>query len=134
MYTAPTGGAFTDEQVATRATCKICLRPMPLRKDGAIHVHGPVGDRCPGSGIAQHPYACDTPPTEAFPQAGTQASTEDLSTLPFVRILKRLPRASCTSPISEEAVHHPGRSDSHQQFQQLDAPLEVSQTLSPCPY
>ena len=92
VYTAPTGGAFTDEQVATRAPCKICLRPMPLRKDGAIRVHGPVGDRCPGSGIA--PLPCDTPPTEAFPQAGTQASTEDLSTLPFVRILKRLPRAS----------------------------------------
>ena len=92
VYTAPTGGAFTDEQVATRAPCKICLRPMPLRKDGAIRVHGPVGDRCPGSGIA--PLPCDTPSTEAFPQAGTQASTEDLSTLPFVRILKRLPRAS----------------------------------------
>ena len=78
----------------SRAPCHICLRPMPLRKDGAVRVHGPVGQRCPGSGSPPLPH--DTSSADAPRQTGTQTPTpmEDFSTLPYVRLLKRLPRAS----------------------------------------
>ena len=33
-----------------QARCAVCLHTMPLRGEGAIHVHGPVGQRCVGSG------------------------------------------------------------------------------------
>ena len=33
-----------------RARCAVCLHTMPLRGEGTIHVHGPVGHRCVGSG------------------------------------------------------------------------------------
>ena len=90
--TASSECSFTGEHAVNRALCKICHRPMPLRRDGAIRVHGPVGERCPGSGVA--PLPCDVPSAETPQQTVRQASTEDLSILPHVRILKRLPRAS----------------------------------------
>ena len=30
-------------QPTLRARCTVCLHPMPLSRDGAIHIHGPVG-------------------------------------------------------------------------------------------
>ena len=39
----------------TSASCAkytACIRTMPLRRDGTIHVHGPVRHQCAGSGEA----------------------------------------------------------------------------------
>ena len=86
--------SLTDERGLSRALCYICLRPMPLRKDGAVRVHSPVGQRCPGSGSPPLPH--DTSSADAPRQTGTQTPPpmEDFSTLPYVRLLKRLPHAS----------------------------------------
>ena len=46
---AESSGGDDSATVGTREPCSVCLRPMPLRKDGAVRVHGPVGNRCSGS-------------------------------------------------------------------------------------
>ena len=87
---------FNSDHEVTRALCNVCLRSMPLRKDGTIRVHGPVGDRCPGSGslpFPRDPSSIDVPP-RTYDQASTEDLTVDFFTLPYVRILKRIPRAS----------------------------------------
>ena len=92
-YTGSSERSPTDERGMSRALCL-------LRKDGAVHVYGntqqqsPVGQRCPGSGSPPLPQ--DTSSADAPRQTGTQTAlpTEDFSTLPYVRLLKRLPRAS----------------------------------------
>lgn len=87
------GRAFTYEQRVTQALCNIYLRPMPLRKDGAVRLHGPMGKRCPGSGSLPLPRDTSESSADPSPQTSPQTPTEDFSTLPYVRILKRLPRA-----------------------------------------
>ena len=35
----------------TTASCPVCGRSMPIRKDGNIWLHGPTSARCSGSGL-----------------------------------------------------------------------------------
>ena len=43
--------------LADRATCPVCTRSMPLTKGGGIRVHGPLSNRCTGSGMRLVPQA-----------------------------------------------------------------------------
>ena len=87
----------------TRAPCAVCLRQMPLRKDGTIHVHGPVSWRCGGSGgspntivpetrEAQDPGSADHVPSAS--RTLPPPTVASFSPLPRVRVVKRLPHAS----------------------------------------
>ena len=91
------------EHSMTRAPCAICLRQMPLRKDGTIRVHGPVSWRCGGSGGSPSTIAPETreaqdlgstdhvsPASRALPPPPVAS----FFPFPCVRVLKRLPRAS----------------------------------------
>ena len=91
------------EHSVTRAPCGVCLRQMPLRRDGTIRVHGPVSRRCAGSGgspsaiapetrEAQDPGSADYVPSTS--RALSPPPVASFSPLPRVRVLKRLPRAS----------------------------------------
>ena len=102
--------------------CEICHHPMPLRKDGAIWVHGLVNRRCPGGGgvtiIAhQTPLRCPVDQPSLNPltrQSAAGVSTklvqasivgacgvpdlshESIQLLPLGRLLlKMIPKASC---------------------------------------
>ena len=81
-----------------RARCAVCLRPMPLRGDGAIHVHGPVGHRCVGSGKPPSSAGLDNAAACHSSLQGPTPATLASGTVGFIRlqvpILKRLPRAS----------------------------------------
>ena len=95
-----------DEQVVShRAPCSVCLRQMPLKKDGAVRVHGPVRCRCLGSGkppssVAPRPPVPVSPPTHptlpAGPRPLSSTATADRNVFlpPRVKILKRVPKAS----------------------------------------
>ena len=128
--TASSECSFTGEHAVNRALCKICHRPMPLRRDGTIRVHGPVSERCPGSGVARFLV------TSLLPKLLNKLSPSVHRGPLHTATCEDLEEASTclTSPIGKEAGHHPRRGDSCQQFQQLDAPLKVPQALSPCPY
>ena len=87
----------------TRAPCAVCLRQMPLRKDGTIRVHGPVSRRCGGSDgspstiapetrEAQEPGSADHVPSAS--RALPPPPVASFSPLPRVRVLKRLPCAT----------------------------------------
>ena len=85
----------------SRARCAVCRRPVALRRDGAIRVHGPLEHRCAGSGEPPSTVIQDTgtvghPPSQA---PATQTPTPPAVTAGPARpqripILKRLPRAS----------------------------------------
>ena len=45
--------------LADRIACPVCTRSMPLTKAGAIRIHGPLSNRCSGSGIRVVPQALD---------------------------------------------------------------------------
>ena len=36
---------------AARASCPVCSRLMPVTKAGTLMIHGPLGNRCAGSGM-----------------------------------------------------------------------------------
>ena len=88
--------------------CAICLRPMPIRKDGFIRVHGPHKDRCPGSG--RPPRTVDGRSTIQPGLSTSEASSDDLghgeqsdttttpltipSCPPNISVLRRIPRDS----------------------------------------
>ena len=111
--------ASAASALSGRSLCAVCRRQMPLRKDGAIRVYGPVSRRCPGGGkspfiahqaplrssdsssvsthnrrlpvdlSAESVQAPITRGASAFPHWG-----EDIQLLPTGRLLKRIPKAS----------------------------------------
>ena len=92
-----------DESPPSRSSglCAVCLRSMPLRKDGAVRVHGPVVCRCPGSGTRPRSAPPDMSPGPTTPQPSScsqhptaPSTSPGVSLLPRIRLLKRLPLAS----------------------------------------
>ena len=74
---------------------------MPLRKDGAVRVHGPVVSHCPGSGKqpkGTHPAASPAPTMPQSPLCSqtpiTPSASPSVSLLLQVRLLRRQPLAS----------------------------------------
>ena len=43
----------------SRAHCAVCHRIMPVTRAGLVRVHGPVGNRCPGSRNRPRPTRLD---------------------------------------------------------------------------
>ena len=107
-------GAVSDRYRSSnrRVTCPMCGRSMPVTKAGVFRIHGPLSNRCQGSGML---------PPDSGPGvlgvSSAQATTDQLPQLPQsaqpssnctttllgefskslyrnVRVLKRIPRAS----------------------------------------
>ena len=79
-----------------RGCCSSCGRSMPVRLDGGIKIHGPIPNRCPGSGL---------PPSSPSCSSSAPSESCDLEAAPpnggvinpgrsFGKTLKRIPRAS----------------------------------------
>ena len=91
---------------ATRAPCSVCHRVMPLTRAGLVRVHGPVGNRCPGSrfppalsGLSPPSTAPVTAPAPSSPPALPSQNQEPEASCLFglphlVKTVKRIPRAS----------------------------------------
>ena len=91
---------------SSRASCPACSRSMPVTKAGSIRVHGPLGNRCVGSGMypSSAPNTVVGTPTAPANSAEPTPSSEEPSrpasaseippTGSFVKILKRIPKAS----------------------------------------
>ena len=87
---------------ASRASCPVCSRSMPLTKTGALRVHGPLSNRCAGSGMLLSSQG----PQYLRSALGNGGASGDLSSQSpselllspnirqSVRVLKRIPRAS----------------------------------------
>ena len=103
----PVAPGPADSITQMRAKCGVCLRCMPLRRDGAIRVHGPVSHRCPGSGNLPlsnlHSQSSAVPIDIPCPTSNQSNSTSSTSSTdsdagiwlqPCGRILKRVPRGS----------------------------------------
>ena len=93
---------FSKSQDTLRGLCTVCCRSMPVRRDGFVCVHGPVGHRCQGSAElpqrAPHTLPSDGDCTQ---QAISRPIDMDIGSLspdtisfPRVKLLRRLPRAS----------------------------------------
>jgi len=55
---------------ATCALCPVCNRSMPLTRSGTLRTHGPLSNRCTGSGMLMHPTVHDDgglPPISSAP-------------------------------------------------------------------
>ena len=77
------------------ADCAVCLRLMPLRRDGKIRVHGPIGNRCQGSGIP--PQSSDDIQCTANKTTDFEFLSRSIFSIKF-KILKRIPRSRCSMP------------------------------------
>ena len=88
------------EATNLQARCAVCLRPMPLKRDGTICAHGQVRHRCAGSGQASSSVSLD-PTTVCHPSSHTLAPPTSTPVMACatrpqrIPILKRLP---CASP------------------------------------
>ena len=86
----------------SRAICSVCGRSMPVTKAGLLRVHGPLGNRCTGSGMLIVSPSSSITATSAPVSVGSTTSTgvtSDVTTVnsfrpTSVRIVKRIPRAS----------------------------------------
>ena len=84
---------FVDLQLPSRALCTTCRRAMPLRRDGNIRSHGPVKDRCKGSGKPPLPEPVGSSLTP--PAVNQPAAPEPLASIyPRPKLLRRIPRGS----------------------------------------
>ena len=70
--------------------CPVCSRSMPLTRSGDLRIHGPLHNRCGGSGM--HPGA--TAPPTAEDRASSSGLTISFEILQSVRVLKKIPRAT----------------------------------------
>ena len=104
-------GICGDQRSALRALCVVCGRTMPVTKVGVVRVHGPLVNRCTGSGMPPSLSASiNTSPPPALPSSAAgrmspvprTSSPSSLSELLLplfrasssARVLKRIPRAS----------------------------------------
>ena len=105
----------------SRAACPVCCRFMPVTKARLLRVHGPLSNRCKGSGMSPSlspsthpPHPLSLPSSTATPPSLSTAATPSIAEgipdmrageastsllLPSdlrnsVRVLKRIPRAS----------------------------------------
>ena len=103
-----TGGSSSGQGVVSAsqvcASCAgytVCSRSMLLTKTGAITIHGPLSNRCAGSGMSlcsqgslssvRSPEDSEIPPVAQYSSSELQFSSElGQST----RVLKRIPRAA----------------------------------------
>ena len=83
---------------SSRALCPMCHRSMPVTRAGQIRVHGPLSNRCGGSGISLSSTAPATRESFSVVQDGPPSQTPTSPELHLrpssVRIVKRIPRAS----------------------------------------
>ena len=94
---------FASQGRASRAGCPVCSRSMPLTKTGAIRIHGPLSNRCTGSGMSLYsqgslssvevrsPNDSETPPVAQCSSSELLFSSELRQN---TRVLKRIPRAA----------------------------------------
>ena len=104
-------GICGDQRSALHALCVVCGRTMPVTKVGVVRVHGPLVNRCTGSGMPPSLSASiNTSPPPALPSSAAgrmspvprTSSPSSLSELLLplfrasssARVLKRIPRAS----------------------------------------
>ena len=101
-----------NQSSALRALCVVCGRSMPLTSAGVIRVHGPLSNRCNGSGMPPSSTGATDSSTQPARSSSNGASqvppisqstpllslSESLSPLfrasSRARVLKRIPRAS----------------------------------------
>ena len=95
-------GVVSVSQVrASRTGCPVCSRSMPLTITGAIRIHGPLSNRCAGSGMSlcsqgslssvRSPEDSETPPVAHYSSSELLFSSELRQS---TRVLKRIPRAA----------------------------------------
>ena len=85
-------GSCRDQRSALRAPCVVCDRTMPVTKTGVVRVHGPLGNRCTGSGMP--------------PSLSASINTSPPPTLPFSAAIQMppVPRGSSPSSLSESLL------------------------------
>ena len=83
------------------AQCVACSRVISVTRAGLVHVHGPIGNRCPGSQCLPAASASSNSSSTALPSSAPQfppssslSGITDLPPRPAAKILKRVPRAS----------------------------------------
>ena len=86
-----------EHHSSSHAPCPVCSRSMPVTKKGVLRVHGPISNRCKGSGTP--PLSCQSafPSPTQLPTSSSLVSPNSippLSSLASSRILKRIPRGS----------------------------------------
>ena len=107
--------SYTSQGRSSHVACPVCERFMPLTKSGALRIHGPLDNRCTGSGMQLHPQvprvsaACRDPASSVpganelsdVPLCNESLSEHESVELVFppdickwTRILKRIPRAA----------------------------------------
>ena len=77
----------------SRAICSVCGRSMPVTKAGLLRVHGPLGNRCTGSGMLIVSPSSSITATSAPVSVGSTTSTGVTSDVTTVNSFR--PTSSC---------------------------------------
>ena len=80
------------------AVCAVCRRPIALTRVGQVRVHGPVGNRCPGSrsfpAVAAVPLPSIATSSDVRSSALPSESNPDFHQYSSAPIIKRVPKSS----------------------------------------
>ena len=60
----------------SRAVCPVCCRSMPLTKAGLLRVHGPLSNRCEGSGMSPSSPPSSTSRSSLQPSSSSSSRTD----------------------------------------------------------
>ena len=63
--------ARARQPTTVRAPCPVCSRSMPVTRVGALRIHGPLSNRCKGSGM----FRTSTSSAPAAPASSSQSAS-----------------------------------------------------------
>ena len=87
----------------SRATCPVCGRSMPVTKAGVFRIHGPLSNRCEGSGmLPSAPISVEPPIHSSSTSTLISTSTSAITVSPVSRLLSLR-----TLPALRPTLYHP---------------------------
>ena len=129
QFQAPNFSKGQDTLRGLCTVCTVCCRSMPVRRDGFVRVHGPVGHRCQGSAElpqrAPHTLPSDgdcTQQTISRPiDINIGSLSRDTISFPRVKLLRRLPSASraLTTKTLSNILNQITRLNNHESWKRL---------------
>ena len=104
---AVVGGSLSSaiQSTTSRATCPSCGRSMPLTKAGLLRVHGPLSNRCEGSGMSPSSPLSSSSRSPRY-HSSSHSMSPPAPSLPTSILLSRtdtsIPTTDAAAPVSRD--------------------------------
>ena len=111
LYPAIVGGSLSSaiQSTTSRATCPSCGRSMPLTKARLLRVHGPLSNRCEGSGMSPSSPLSLSSRSPCY-HSSSHSKSPPAPSLPSSILSSRtdasIPTADAAAPVSRDGARY----------------------------